>query len=309
MEMSYKKALAKGTEKMVEEKTMNRLKTQFKAYLPLIKYRQTGLLLFTGFTGYISARCPVLPLGAFVGFIGSLFLAISGSTVLNMVFDRDIDATMNRTSDRPLPAGKISVNQALFLGLALSSCGLVWSFLLSFLYGAIVFAGLFTDVVVYTIWLKRKTAWSIVWGGISGGMPILAGRVLGLGHLDIIGGFLSLAVLLWIPTHIVSFSMKYHDDYRRAGIPTFPSTYGYRNSRLIIAFSSLGAAFAIALGIFALGLSWGYLRLLAVLTVGMLGLALLGIFRPSEKINSGLFKYASFYMLISMLMVVLGVLG
>jgi protoheme IX farnesyltransferase len=288
-------------------RTITRFKTRFKVYLPLIKSRQTGLLLFTGFTGYVSARCPVLPWGTFIGLMGSLFLTIAGSTVLNMVFDRDIDAGMKRTEDRPLPAGKISVNEALYLGLALSFGGLVWSFLLSLLYGVVVFAGIFIDVVIYTILLKRKTAWSIVWGGISGGMPILAGRVLGLGHLDIIGGFLSLAVLLWIPTHIVTFSMKYDDDYRRAGIPTFPSTYGYRNSRLIIAFSSLGASIAICLGLIALGLSWGYLRLLAILTVGMLGLAIVSVFRPSDRVNLGLFKYASLYMLSSMLMVTLGV--
>jgi len=290
-------------------KTITRVKTKFTLYLPLIKILQTGMLLFTGLTGYVSARCPVLPWDTFVGLMGSLFLAIAGSTVLNMIFDRDIDARMKRTSGRPLPAGKISVNEALFFGLVLSSCGLIWSFLLSFLYGVVVFAGIFTDVVIYTIWLKRKTAWSIVWGGISGGMPILAGRVLGLGELDIIGGLLSLSILLWIPTHILTFSMHYYDDYVRAGIPTFPSTYGYKNTRLIIAFSSLGAAFAIALGVIGMGLSWGCLRVLFVLTTGMLALAILSIFRPSERVNFGLFKYASLYMLSSMLMIVFGVLA
>jgi len=284
------------------------VKTKVTLYLPLIKSRQTGLLLLTGLTGYMSARCPILPLHIFLGLIGSLFLAISGSTVLNMILDRDIDAKMTRTANRPLPSGKINLYEALILGLILSFAGLVWSFLLSFLYGIVVFAGLFIDVVVYTLWLKRKTAWSIIWGGISGGMPILAGRVLGLGELDIIGGLLSLAILLWIPTHILTFSMHYYDDYARAGIPTFPSTYGYKNTRLIIAISSLGVAFSIALGLFFLGLSWGYLRLLAVLTVGMLGLVLVSIIRPSESINFGLFKYASLYMLSSMSMVLLGVL-
>jgi heme o synthase len=284
------------------------VKTKFVLYLPLIKSLQTGLLLLTGVTGYMSARCPVLPWSTFIGLMCSLSLAISGSTVLNMVFDRDIDAKMSRTANRPLPAGKISVNQALFLGLILSFGGLAWSFLLSFLYGIVVFAGLFIDVVIYTLWLKRKTAWSIVWGGVSGGMPILAGRVLGLGELDIIGGLLSLAILLWIPTHILTFSMHYYNDYARAGIPTFPSTYGNKYTRLIIALSSLGMAFTIALGFFLLGLSWGYLRLLTVLTLGMLGLVLVSIFRPSESINLGLFKYASFYMLGSMSMVLLGVL-
>ena len=284
------------------------VKTKFALYLPLIKSLQTGLLLVTGLTGYISASCPVLTLHIFLGLIISLFLAISGSTVLNMVLDRDIDARMDRTANRPLPSGKISVKEALFLGLTLSLAGLIWAFSLSFLYGIVVFAGLFIDVVIYTIWLKRKTAWSIVWGGVSGGMPILAGRVLGLGELDIIGGLLSLSILLWIPTHILTFSMHYYNDYARAGIPTFPSAYGYKNTRLIIALSSLGVAFSIALGLFFLGLSWGYLRLLVVLSVGMLGLVLVSVFRPSESINFGLFKYASVYMLSSMFMVVLGVL-
>jgi len=289
-------------------KIITLVKTKFALYRPLIKSLQTGLLLVTGLTGYMSARCPVMTMYTFLGLIGSLFLAISGSTVLNMVLDRDIDARMARTANRPLPAGKVSVKEALFLGLTLSLAGLIWSFSLSFLYGIVVFAGLFIDVVVYTIWLKRKTAWSIVWGGVSGGMPILAGRVLGLGELDIIGGLLSLSILLWIPTHILTFSMHYSDDYARAGIPTFPSTYGNKNTRLIIALSSLGVAFSIALGLSFLGLSWGYLRLLAVLTVGMLGLVLVSVFRPSESINFGLFKYASLYMLSSMFMVVLGVL-
>jgi len=283
------------------------VKTKFALYLPLIKSLQTGLLLLTGLTGYMSASCPVLSLHIFLGLIISLFLAISGSTVLNMVLDRDIDARMARTANRPLPSGKISVNEALFLGLTLSLAGIIWAFSLSFLYGIVVFAGIFIDVVIYTIWLKRKTAWAIVWGGISGGMPILAGRALGLGELDIIGGLLSLSILLWIPTHILTFSMHYYNDYARAGIPTFPSTYGYKNTRLIIALSSLGVAFSIALGLFFLGLSWGYLRLLVVLSVGMLGLVLVSIFRPSESINFGLFKYASLYMLSSMFMVLLGV--
>jgi len=289
-------------------KIITLVKTKFTLYRPLIKSLQTGLLLVTGLTGYMSARCPVMTLDIFLGLIGSLFLAISGSTVLNMVLDRDIDARMARTANRPLPAGKISVKEALFLGLTLSLAGLIWSFSLSFLYGMVVFAGLFFDVVIYTLWLKRKTAWSIIWGGISGGMPILAGRALGLGELDIIGGLLSLSILLWIPTHILTFSMHYSDDYARAGIPTFASTYGHKNTRLIIALSSLGVAFSIALGFFFLGLSWGYLRLLAVLTVGMLGFVLVSVFRPSESINFGLFKYASLYMLSSMFMVVLGVL-
>jgi len=288
--------------------TMQVVRRKIKLYWPLIKSLQTGLLLLTGFTGFISARCPVLNPEIIMGLLGSLFLTISGSTVLNMVYDRDIDSLMNRTAHRPLPSGRISVKEALLLGLGLSFVGLLWAFSLSVLYGWVVFSGLFIDVVIYTIWLKRRTPWSIVWGGVSGGMPILAGRVLGLGQIDAIGFLLALAILLWIPTHILTFSIRYQKDYDSAGVPTFPSAYGIQNTQLIIALSSIGAALSIGIGLFALELSWGYLRLLAVLTTGLVGLAFLSIFQPSEKVNFGLFKYASIYMLGSMIMVVLGVM-
>ncbi len=105
--------------------------------------------------------------------------------------------------------------------------GVGWAVLQNSYYGMVVFAGLFFDVVVYTIWLKRRTSWSIVWGGISGGMPILAGRVLAIGQVDFIGLLLLMAVLFWIPTHILTFSMRYYDDYLAAKVPTFCSAYGF----------------------------------------------------------------------------------
>jgi len=284
------------------------LKTQFKIYFSLIKSLQTGLLLVTGFTGYISSRPLEMEWQIIIGLISSLFLAISGSTVLNMVYDRDIDSRMNRTAQRPLPAGKIATKDALVFGSVLSLMGLTLAVFLSTLYAVVVFSGLFIDVIIYTVWLKRKTPFSIIWGGISGGMPILAGRVLGAGQIDLIGILLTLSILLWIPTHILTFNMRHYNDYNRADVPTFPAIYGYKNTRLIIAFSCIGAALAIGLGCYALGLAGGYLRLLAVLTVGFVGLAIYSIFQPSEKVNFGLFKYASFFMLGSMWMMVLGML-
>jgi len=275
----------------------------------LIKSLQTGLLLATGLAGYVSARCPVTNWTTLLGVAGSLFLAISGSTVLNMVYDRDIDAKMKRTDGRPLPAGQVSPREGLYLGVLLAGLGVGWALVLSPLFGAIVFAGLFFDVVVYTIWLKRRTSWSIVWGGISGGMPVLAGRALGAGQIDAIGLLLALGVLFWIPTHIMTFSMRYHEDYQRAGIPTFPSTYGLRTTRAIIAIASLMAALAMAGAGVGIGMAWGYLRLLAVLSGGLFVLALASLARPSEQVNFGLFKYASLYMLNAMLLIFLEALG
>jgi protoheme IX farnesyltransferase len=281
------------------------LATLKSKYWPLTKSLQTSLLLTTGLAGYMSAHCPVLNLSTVLAVTGSLFLAISGSTVLNMWYDRDTDAKMDRTCWRPLPAGKITPHEALRLGLSLSALGIGWALAIDLLYGAIVFAGLFFDVIVYTIWLKRRTAWSIVWGGISGAMPVLAGRALGYGSLDWVGLALTASVLFWIPTHILTFSMRYYDDYKAAGIPTFPSTYGFQFTRVTIAASSVLAALAIGASVHGLSMSWGYMRLIAFLAIGLLGLAIYSTVRPSEKLNFGLFKYASLFMFGSMIMIVI----
>jgi protoheme IX farnesyltransferase len=278
---------------------------RIRSYWPLIKSLQTGLLVSTGLAGYMSARCPIFNLGTMAGLLVSLFASISGSTILNMWWDRDIDAKMGRTKARPLASGRIAPAEALRLGLLLSVIGVGIAALMDPLYELIIFAGLFFDVVIYTIWLKRRTSWSIVWGGISGGMPILAGRALGLGELDWIGAVLALAVLFWIPTHILTFSIRYYDDYKTAGIPTFASTYSFGVTRLTIAVSSILAALAMGFAGWGIGMDWGFLRLLGVLSGGLLVLAAATMFKPSERINFGLFKYASVYMLAAMLLVVI----
>ena len=282
---------------------MNKLSAKLRLYWQLTKSLQTGLLVFTGLAGYMSARCPIFHLPTLAGLFVSLAAAISGSTILNMWWDRDIDARMSRTRNRPLANGQIPPGKALAVGLALSTLGVGLAAAMDLLYGVIIFAGLFFDVVVYTMWLKRRTCWSIVWGGIAGGMPILAGRTLGLGYMDEIGILLTIGILFWIPTHILSFSMRYYDDYQAAGVPTFPSTYGFGFTRVMITLSSILAALAMSLAAWAIGMSWGFLRLLGVLSFGLFILAAAGTVKPSERASFGLFKYASIYMLAAMILV------
>lgn len=186
--------------------------------------------------------------------------------------------------------------------LALGGVGLALA--LDPLYALIVFAGLFFDVVVYTIWLKRRTAWSILWGGIAGGMPILAGRTLATGSIDWIGIVLALAVLFWIPTHIMTFSMRYYADYNQAGVPTFPAVYGFAKTRRLIAVSSLLAGLAMISAALGTGISWGLFSLLAVLSAGLLVLGVWVTWKASERVQFGLFKYASLYMFCAMLLFV-----
>ncbi len=137
-------------------------------------------------------------------------------------------------------------------------------------------------------------------------MPILAGRALGIGHIDWVGIALAMAVLFWIPTHILTFSMRYHEDYKAANIPTFPSVYNNQITRLIIAISSVLTALAMGVAAVGVGMTWGFLRLMAVLSIGLLVLAIQSLTLPSERITFGLFKYASLYMLSSMLLLFAG---
>ncbi|MFN2176558.1 MAG: heme o synthase [Anaerolineales bacterium] len=279
--------------------------TKTRLYWSLIKSPQTFLLVLTGLAGFMSSRCPWLNFSTAMAVTGTLFLSISGGTIINMWYDRDIDARMKRTCWRPLPAGKISPREALILGLVLSFTGVIWALTLDYLYGLIICGGLFFNVLIYTIWLKRRTPWSIIWGGIAGGMPVLAGRALGTGEVEWVGIMMSLAILFWIPTHILTFSIRYQDEYKQAGIPTIPTRYGVKVTHRIISVSSMLAALTLALAAVGINLEAGKMRLLAVLSAGLLLLAGASMVKPSDRLNFGLFKYASFYMLFAMILIAL----
>ncbi len=276
-------------------------RTRLGAYWKLIKSLQTGLLLVTGLAGYFSAHAAVR-WGSLWQLSASLFMAISGSTILNMWWDRDIDAKMKRTHARPAATGSIPPSEVLLLGLAISAIGLTWAISLTLHYGLAVLAGWLFDVVVYSVLLKRRTCWAIVWGGIAGAMPILAGRVLATDRVDAIGILLALSVLFWIPTHTLTFSLKFADDYKAAGVPTFPATYGVRFTRLLSASSSILAGLTMTVAAVWIGAAEGILALIIVLSAVLLFLAGTAVVRPSDRMNLRLYKYASIYMLLNMLL-------
>ena len=279
---------------------MQGLTHKIRLYLPLIKSLQTGLLLSTGIAGYLSSRPPI-DLPQLLGLIITLFLAISGSTIMNMWYDRDIDARMKRTHMRPAASGQLHPHEIFFVGMTISILGIGGALSIHPRYGFVVFAGWFFDVIVYTVWLKRRTCWSILWGGISGAMPILSGRVLAVDRIELVGILLALSILFWIPTHTLTYSMKFRNDYDRAGVPTFPATYGDVFTRLTIAVSSILAAIAIGWASVLIGLSAGLLSLIAVLTTVMLILAFATLRIHTDKMNFMLFRYASLYMLSAMI--------
>jgi heme o synthase len=282
------------------------LRTLRAQYGPLIKIRQTALLTLTGLAGYLSTHPLASRWPTLLALAGSQMLAISGSTVLNMWCDRDIDAKMKRTAQRPFSSGLTSPDTGLGLGVALAALGLGGALGLSPLCALIALAGIFFELGVYTLWLKRRTPWSIVWGGLAGGMPILAGRAVGLGHVDALGLLLALAVVLWIPTHNLTLNMLYADDYLLGGVPTFPACYGLAATRRTIALASLLAALAMNTALFGVGASPALMGVLLALNAGLLGLAAASWRLASGKWIAGLYKYASVYMLGCMILLAVG---
>ena len=258
----------------------------------LTKPRQTLLLLVTGICAYTLSRgLPFSPLEGLWMSVG-LFCSIGGCTALNMLMDRDIDAKMARTADRPLPRGSVRPNQALVLGGLLSAVGLGVS--------------LAIDLLVYTTWLKRRTPLSILFGGISGGMPILAGRVLAVGRVDLVGLILAGSVLLWIPSHILTLAIRHAADYEEAGIPAWPNAYGPKATRLFIAAANLLNTLLLTGAGLLLDIErWALVSLFAV-SLGLFALSAWQIAAPSSRRNWVLFKAASLYMLASSLLLTLG---
>ncbi|MGD1995696.1 MAG: UbiA family prenyltransferase [Anaerolineae bacterium] len=263
----------------------------------LTKPRQTTLLLITGVCAYGltlpgAVRWTELTLGGL-----ALLAAIAGCTALNMVLDRDIDAQMERTACRPLPAQEIAPRTALTFGLVLSASGLGLAWLVQPLFGLLVSLGFALDLGVYTLWLKRRTPLSILWGGISGGMPALAGRALALGRVDVVGVLLGAGVLLWIPAHILTLASHYAKEYKLAGTPVWPNVYGPVATRRMVAAATLGTAAALGLAGWLLSIHPVALIVLGAMGTALSGMALAVLIRPSETLNWRLFKGASLYML------------
>ena len=272
--------------------------------LPMLKLRQTLLLTLTGVAGYLARAAFPIDGWQFLGMIVTFLMTISGCTILNMRADRDIDGKMSRTASRPLPSGKVNPKVALTIGIILILVGIIWSFFLSRIYFYLALAGIFLDLIVYTYWLKRQTAWSVLWGGFSGGIPILAGSALAIGRVDLVGIVLCLAIVTWIPSHNLTLGILNAKDYLNAGVPTFINTYGRTFTQVVIILSTLVEVVLLALGFAWLGFSPVILGILVLFGIAITSVALLAWRNPSPLMILKNYKYSSIYMLAVMLLLI-----
>jgi protoheme IX farnesyltransferase len=184
-----------------------------------------SLLVFTSFATMIVAwRETAVPLSWVVVAVAlvAITAASAGCDVLTSYIDRDIDAIMDRTKKRPIPSGRIRANRALVWGLFLALVGMAlayWINALSFVWIAL---GVFDNVVIYSLLLKRRSRLNIILGGISGGLPVMFGWSAVTNSYALLPVLLAGLVVLWIPGHIWSLAIFTRNDYQRAHVPMLP---------------------------------------------------------------------------------------
>ncbi|MFE2432968.1 heme o synthase [Streptomyces sp. NPDC059373] len=197
------------------------------AFVALTKPRIIELLLITTVPVMFLAAGGVPDLGRVALTVIGGYLSAGGANALNMYIDRDIDALMHRTEQRPLVTGMVSPREGLIFGITLSVVSTVWfAVLVNPLSAALSLTAILYYVFVYTIWLKRRTAQNIVWGGVAGCLQVFIGWSAVRNELAWAPFVLFLVLFFWTPPHYWPLSMKVKDDYERVGVPMLPVVAG-----------------------------------------------------------------------------------
>lgn len=268
-----------------------------KAYWEVTKPKIWYLLAFTSIiASVVAARGKGLALEPFLLANIAVVLGSAGSNTVTSYIDRDIDAIMNRTKRRPIPTGLIKPSMALAYGLILISLSLLFSSLVSPLVGAFMALGIFDNVIVYSLWLKRRSPWNIILGGLSGGFPTLIGYSAISNQISLEPVMMAGLVFIWIPVHIWSLALRFKEDYEKAKVPMLPVVKSEEFSVRIIAFSTV-AMVTFSLLLYLLGI-FGRFYLYSAGILGSLILAVSSwlIWKPGKEKAWLLFKFSSPYL-------------
>src|SRR6476469_5811087 len=220
------------------------LPADWRDFVALAKPRVMSLVVFSGLCGLLVA--PVqLPL--VLGFTAILCIALGAGAcgALNQWYEAEIDGKMRRTAKRPLPAGRMDRQSALHFGVGLGIFSvLLMGLATNWLAAALLAASIVFYVLIYTVWLKPRTAQNIVIGGAAGAFPPLIGWVATTGHMGALPLLLFAIIFLWTPPHFWALSLFVRSDYAAAGIPMLPVVAGISNTRRQIFIYSLPMAAA-----------------------------------------------------------------
>lgn len=203
-----------------------------KDFFNLLKPRVMTLVVFTGICGMMLAPGHIHP---FLGVVAIFCLTIGAGAAgaVNMWYDRDIDAIMHRTQNRPIPAGKVPAAEGLAFAVVLSLLavmimGLAVNWMAA---GLLAFANFFYSVI-YTMWLKRNTPQNIVIGGAAGAFPPMIGWAAVTGNVTIEAIVLFAIIFFWTPPHFWALSLYANEDYKRANVPMLSVTHGAKTTKI-----------------------------------------------------------------------------
>jgi protoheme IX farnesyltransferase len=246
----------------------------WRDFLALTKPRVMTLVVFTGLCGLLVAPVSLPPALAFTAIL-CIALGAGAAAALNMWYEADLDALMKRTASRPLPAGRMDRQTALHFGVGLSFFSVILMGVATNWFAAAILAvSILFYVLVYTVWLKRRTPQNIVIGGAAGAFPPLIGWVAATGDVASLPLLLFALIFLWTPPHFWALSLFVRSDYAAAGVPMLPVVAGAKATRIQILLYTLPMA-AAAIAPWPLGLAGAVYGLAASgLSLAFLALAL-----------------------------------
>ena len=243
-------------------------------YVALLKPRVMSLVVFTGFVGLYLAPGHLHPVLAAVAML-CIAVGAGAAGAINMWYDRDIDAVMRRTRERPLPAGRMAPGEALGFGCVLAAGAvLVMGIGVNWSAAALLALTIAFYVFVYTMWLKRRTPQNIVIGGAAGALPPVVGWAAVTGDVGLPALVLFALIFFWTPPHFWALSLYRAGDYAKAGVPMLPVVAGARETKKQMLAYTL-VLWPIALAPALVGVAgWLYGAVALVLSALFTGLAL-----------------------------------
>jgi heme o synthase len=264
-------------------------------YVELTKPKVQSLLLLTTIATMYVAGDPS-PLLVALTCLGG-YLSAGGAGAVNHWFDRDIDAQMKRTASRPIPAGRISPRAAPTSGRTLAALSLLeLSLAVNPLAAALSFSGFLGYVLVYTVWLKRRTPQNIVIGGAAGAVPPLVGWAAVTGSVGGTAVILFFIVFFWTPPHFWALSLLMKDEYAKVGVPMLPVARGEEETRRQIVLYSILLYAVTQLPYCAGGFGVAYLAASLVLGLGFIAGAV-RLYRRADRTSAlRLYLYSLAYL-------------
>ena len=211
----------------------------FSELFKLMKPRVMSLVIFTCAVGLLTAPSIVTTKDAIIGIL-LVSMGAGAAGALNMWYESDLDALMSRTCLRPIPTGKVNKNQALIFGITLSIVSVIaLDYFTNRVSAGILLFTIIFYVLIYTIWLKKRTSQNIVIGGAAGALPPVIGWTIATGSLSLEPFVFFLIIFFWTPSHFWALSLYKSEDYKKARIPMLPLTNGIESTKVNIFVYSL----------------------------------------------------------------------